>query len=66
MAKTKVPISAQPVHRFPLHRGHVTTSNFMRFDVSFARELSKYKIKFNHQEVVRTLALKRPLLIICI
>lgn len=61
MNKTLVPKASQPSHKFPLHCGHITTSNFMRFDVAFARELKPCKIKFNHQEVVRTLPFKKPL-----
>lgn len=59
----KVPVGANEKHKFPLHRGHITTGNFMRFDVSMARELAAdTTYKGNHQTFIRTMPFKKPLL----
>lgn len=61
--KTQIPVGANPKHKFPLHRGHITTSSFMRFDCSMARELAaKTTYKGNHQTFIRTMPLRKPLL----
>ena len=60
---TKMPVGANEKHKFPLHRGHITTSSFMRFDVSMARELAAdTSYKGNHQTLIRTMPFKKPLL----
>lgn len=58
--KARVSIAASPINKFLQHSSHITTSNFMLFDVAFARELPKGNYKFNHQTFVRTVPLKRP------
>lgn len=59
----KIPVGANAKHKFPLHRGHITTSSFMRFDISMSRELpSDTTYKGNHQTFIRTLPFKKPLL----
>lgn len=61
--KAQIPVGASEKHKFPLHRGHITTGNFMRFDVSMARELAgDTTYKGNHQTFIRTLPFKKPLL----
>ena len=63
LSKSSIPVAAGSKHEFPLHRGHITTSSFMRFDVANARELAPgTTIKNNHQTFIRTIALKKPLL----
>lgn len=61
--KARIPVGANEKHKFPLHRGHITTGNFMRFDVSMARELAADSTyNGNHQTFIRTLPFKKPLL----
>lgn len=63
LEKASIPIAASEKHKFPLHCGHITTGNFMRFDIANARELApNTTFKFNFQTFIRTIALKKPLL----
>lgn len=61
--KTVIPVGVNDKHKFPLHRGHISTSTFMRFDIAMARELAgNSSYKGNHQTFIRTMPFKKPLL----
>ena len=62
MSKQKVGVAANKVHRFPFHQMHLTTQNFMQFDIACAKELPKSNLKHNMQTFVRCMPMKKPVM----
>lgn len=59
---TKVSVAANPTHKFPKQCSHVTTANFLQFNVATVMEKSVSNMKGRHKSFIRTFPLKRPLL----
>lgn len=61
--KVRVPIAAGNSHKFALSSNHLTTSNWMDFDVAYSRVMVPSSSgRLNHKTFIRTEVLDKPML----